>query len=272
MQSTNNQPPAKAGKGRNIPMLAVVTGASSGIGLALIEILVRKGYRVIAVARNAAKLEKAIRSFGENAECLPADVRNLEELKSGLAEKLGGRKIDLVVHAAGILRITPQGANEAEDREACIETNVNGTVNILDSIRTLMAEGGHVTVISSIAALVSLPGGLEAYSASKAAAAICATTCRNEFAKMGVTLTVAYPSIVDTPMILDIEELPAVYRAFKHHTAAKAASSILKDSEKRNAASFTTWSDRFLVRISRLAPKAFGAVVAWWIRRFEKKR
>ncbi len=247
----------------------MVTGASSGIGLALTQILVRKGYRVIMVARDAAKLERAASALGQNVECLSADVRNYEDLNYRLAVMLGGRKIDLVVHAAGILHITPKCKSGTEHRRACNETNHGGTVNVLNIIKPLMARGGHVAVISSIAALVNFGCGLEAYSASKAALAICAKLSRDEFAMMGVTLTIAYPSIVDTPMILEIRELPAVYRAFKHHSANKAAAAILNDSGKKRLESFTTWSDRALIKVARWWPKAFTAVVAWWVKRFE---
>ncbi len=251
-------------------MLAIVTGASSGIGLALTRMLVEKGYEVIMLARDEAKLQAAAMEFGDMATYMPVDLRDETGLR-GLAKMLGQRKINLAIHAAGILRITPKGVDSWSDRQDCDRTNHLGTEHFLDAILPHMECGGHLTVISSVAALVDFGYELDAYAASKRnlADSVCARTVK--FASMDVTITIAYPSIVDTPMIENIETWPAVYRAFKHHTAERAAASILRDSERRRKESFTTGTDRVLICIARRIPNLFGLLLRLWIRRFERK-
>ncbi len=251
-------------------MLAIVTGASSGIGLALTRILISKGYQVIMVARDETKLEAAAREFGAMATCMSADLRDETGLRR-LAKVLGQRKIDLAMHAAGILRITLKGVDSWADRQDCDRTNRQGTENFLDAILPHMECGGHLTVISSVAALVNFGYEFEAYADSKKGLADSVRARTVRFASMDVTITLAYPSIVVTPMIENLDTWPAVYSAFKHHTAERAAASILRDSERRREESFTTGTDRILIWIARRIPNLFGRLLRLWSRRFERK-
>ena len=122
----------------------------------------------------------------------------------------------------------------------------------------LAASRGHLVLISSVAALFPLPGGFGAYGASKWAVRGYGETVRAELATRGVTLTLAYPSILDTPMVQALgDEAPGVYRAFPWHPPEKAVLALLRDAERRRRESYVTASDRLFAWLSRLAPRTF---------------
>ena len=245
--------------------LALVTGASSGLGRAMALELARRGYRVVLLARDAARLDEtrlAAEALGGRAVSVSADVRDPRALRDALETACGDAPLRIVVHAAGMLRLgSLSGLDEDAVREM-LDVNVVGAVAVVRAaLPRLRAAGGHVVLIASIAGRMALPGGFTGYGASKWALRGWAEIARPELEALGVGLTVAYPSILDTSMVSAQRgpDAPSVYRAFPWHSPAQAATRILDDASLGRPESFVTPSDRLAAWAAGAMPRIFHA-------------
>lgn len=189
----------------------LITGGSSGIGLAVAAALAREGAEVALLARNELGLAAARRELAElgaDAVTVAADVTDREALSAAVdkaAAELGG--LDVVVTAAAGLAFGRFTETEPEDFEETVDTILGGTV---DTIRTalphLERSRGAVVVVGSIAARMPLPG-MSAYTASKHGLVGFLDTVRVELAESGssVTLSLVNPGAVDTPLWNNLE-------------------------------------------------------------------
>jgi short-subunit dehydrogenase len=172
---------------------ALVTGASSGIGSALSQLLARHGITVALVARRPPELQKvadAIAAEGGRAICVPADVSDpwaITKAVQGADEELGG--LDLVVANAGV------------DCADMIGVNIVGaTATLVAAIPGMLARGkGHLVGVSSLAAYRGLPK-LAVYSGSKAYLSSLLEALRIDLAGKGITVSDVRPGYVRTPM------------------------------------------------------------------------
>lgn len=246
---------------------ALVTGASSGIGRILARQLAERGRKVLLLARDEARLAETAREVeaaGGTAEIVRADVTD----RAALDAALKGRPIDLVLHAAGVLELgTLEELGEAEIR-TMLEINVLGTTNVVGATLSSLSERrGRIGVMSSIVATIPVPGGFSGYAASKWALRGWAETARPELEAKGVSITVAYPATVDTPMVEGLRESgPGVYRAFAWHDPEKVAARLIRDTNRRRRESWSGGLDRFAAFVFRLIPGSFGTIFAWVLR------
>jgi 3-hydroxy acid dehydrogenase/malonic semialdehyde reductase len=182
--------------------LALVSGASSGIGEAICRQLVAAGYHVVALARNEAKLARLANELGENCQPLVLDVTDAEAV-SALCGSLpaGFREIDVLVnnagHDTGGRRSFEQGS--AEQWCDIIETNVQGTIRLTHALvdGMLARRRGHIVNMGSIAGLRPYATG-GAYVASKYAVHGFSDTLRLDFAGRGLRVTEIMPGLVRT--------------------------------------------------------------------------
>jgi NAD(P)-dependent dehydrogenase (short-subunit alcohol dehydrogenase family)/uncharacterized protein YndB with AHSA1/START domain len=189
----------------------LVTGGSSGIGLAVAEGLVREGARVAILARNevglAAAKRKLIEAGGE-AVTVGADVTDREALTAAVEEavaQLGG--LDVLLTAAASLSFGRFTETDPDDFEATIETVLGGTVDtVRAALPHLEASRGAVVCVGSIAARMPLPG-MAAYTTSKHGLVGFLDTVRIELEESGssVTLSLVNPGAVDTPLWSNLE-------------------------------------------------------------------
>jgi NAD(P)-dependent dehydrogenase (short-subunit alcohol dehydrogenase family)/uncharacterized protein YndB with AHSA1/START domain len=189
----------------------LITGGSSGIGLAVAEQLVREGAEVALLARNELGLAAAKRRLAENgaeALTLAADVTDREALTAAVDEaagKMGG--IDVVVTAAVGLSFGRFTETKPEDFDATVDTVLGGTVDtIRAALPHLERSRGALVVIGSIAAHMPLPG-MSAYTASKHGLVGFLETVRVELEESGssVTASLVNPGAVDTPLWSNLE-------------------------------------------------------------------
>lgn len=179
--------------------LAVITGASTGIGYELAKIAGAEGYDLIVVA-DEPQITVAAGDFGAGAvRAVEADLSTFDGNDRLLAE-VGGRPIDLLIANAG------RGLGHAfieQDVSAwrkVIDTNVTGTTYLLQKVaRDMAARGdGRILITGSIAGLI--PGSYQAvYNATKAYLDSFAYALREELKDSGVTITVLMPGPTDTP-------------------------------------------------------------------------
>ncbi len=255
------------------PLTALVTGASSGLGREITRIL--EGYAlIICVGRDTTRLEQVGREVEERSKVpslVYADVRDEQALARALGDEFDTHDtyVDLLVHCAGVLKI----GDSDEALEECVATNVKGMANAQDIVAPRLVRGGRVLVVSSAAALVQTEG-LEAYGHSKRLQARLAESWRQDLAGRGISLTVAYPSIINTPMVTGIRPWlrPAVYRVFSWTPVKDAAVKILADTFTRRRESFLTNRDRLMALLARMAPRAFGQVLNAYVRLADPRR
>lgn len=182
--------------------VAIVTGASSGIGLATTLALLRRGCRVAMLARSAEKLANVAESWGERALALAADVRDRDVLQRQIhaAIEHWGR-VDLLVYSAGVLSISLSDEFD-EALRAMIETNTLGaawaTQAVLPTMRSMRF--GRIVYVSSVSGHIA-PVGYAGYSMSKWGLQALAQSVRCELRGTNVRVSVVSPYYVRTPML-----------------------------------------------------------------------
>jgi NAD(P)-dependent dehydrogenase (short-subunit alcohol dehydrogenase family) len=190
---------------------ALITGASRGLGAALMERLARAGTRVVGVARDAGALDsvvQALRATGAEAHGIAQDIaeKHASHPIAGAAAALVG-PIELLIHNASTLGPTPLQLlldTDCEDFEAVLQTNLVGPFRLSKLIAGSMALRGHGTVlhISSDAAVAAYPTW-GAYSVSKAAQDHLVRILAAELDAMGVRVLSVDPGEMDTRMHAD---------------------------------------------------------------------
>ena len=181
---------------------AVVTGASSGIGLAVARALIEDGYGVALAARRADRLEELAQELGERALPVPTDVSRRDQVQN-LVERTVERfgRIDVAVTAAGVLRDAPlEQIGEAEWEET-MGTNLKGTYLVAQAALPYLRAGrGYLITVSSVSGTFGQAGGT-AYNASKWAVRGFTQSVLQEVRGDGVRATAICPGRVATPML-----------------------------------------------------------------------
>lgn len=184
--------------------VAVVTGASSGIGRAIALALAGEGATVCLVGRRAAALEDVagqVRTAGGHAWTYRVDLTNDAEVASlaaGLARDVGG--VDVLVHAAGVIAFGPveQAAVEEFDRQ--YRTNVRAPYLLTQALLPMLrARGGQVVFVNSSAGLGGRAGSGQ-YAATKHALRALADSLRDEVNEAGVRVLSVFLGRTATPM------------------------------------------------------------------------
>ena len=178
--------------------IAVVTGASSGIGAATALLLAKNGFHVIAAARRMDRLETLAKE-GSNIEIVELDVTNQEQVDS-LAAHLEGKPVSILVNNAGGAFDSLDILNSDPDLwRKTYEVNVIGTVRMVKAITPIMQNfgRGHVVVISSTAGHRTYENG-GSYAAAKHAERTIAETLRLEVNGQPIRVTEIAPGMVKT--------------------------------------------------------------------------
>ena len=179
------------------PSLSVVTGASSGIGLAVTQRLLEHGSNVIAMLRQIGGLGELVERFGDKLSWLPGDVTQATDQArlAQLAAAIG--PVDCLVPNAGIAQLADGLDLSAFDRQWAV--NGAGALNTLSSLREHLATQASVVFIGTFLEQVTFPG-LAAYIASKAALRAHLRTLAVELAPQGVRLNMVSPGPTATPI------------------------------------------------------------------------
>lgn len=187
--------------------VAVVTGASSGIGAAVARALSAEGAHVALAARRAADLEAVDRGLERAASARslvqPTDVTDAEQVNALFAatrECLG--PVDVLVSCAGVMYFTLMANAEIDQWERTVDVNCKGLLNCLAALVPDMVRrgSGHIAVISSDAGRRVFPG-LGVYSASKFFTEAVLQSLRLETVGTGLRVTSVQPGNVDTDLL-----------------------------------------------------------------------
>jgi NAD(P)-dependent dehydrogenase (short-subunit alcohol dehydrogenase family) len=149
--------------------VAVITGANSGIGLAIAHRFAQEGARVFITGRDLDRLEAAVKAIGPAATGVRVDVTDLSDLDALYARvSKEASRIDVLVANAGIVADATLGEHTEENVDLTLATNIKGPLFTVQKALPLLSEGASIIVIGSSNSVRPSPG-LEVYSASKAA-------------------------------------------------------------------------------------------------------
>ena len=184
--------------------IALITGATSGIGEACARRFAMGGYNVIITGRNAKRLDELKKELGTEGLAVHAlcfDVRDREQTRKAM-ESLGEewRNIDVLINNAGLARgLEPEYEGNFTDWDEMIDTNIKGLLNMTRLIVPGMVERnhGHVINIGSVAGDAAYAGG-GVYCATKAAVKALSDGLRIDVAHTKVRVTNLKPGLVET--------------------------------------------------------------------------
>jgi 3-hydroxy acid dehydrogenase / malonic semialdehyde reductase len=205
--------------------VAVVTGASSGIGAATVRTLASAGARVAAGARRTDRLQGELR-----LELDVTDRASCERFVERVVEELG--PIDILVNAAGLaLGRDPFDASTEEDEEVVLETNVHGLIRMTRLCLPHLRDGGHIVNLGSVAGRQAYEKG-SLYVTSKFAVRGFTYALREDLLGRPIRITTVDPGLVETDFSLvrfrgDAEAAAKVYRGVQAMRPEDIAECIL---------------------------------------------
>jgi NADP-dependent 3-hydroxy acid dehydrogenase YdfG len=185
--------------------IAIVTGASSGIGEATALQLAEEGATVVVAARRADRLVSLVEridSAGGKAEAMSVDMavgEQIERLAQAVRRKYG--RIDILVNNAGVMLLAPALSAQLEEWRRMVEINLLGLLHMSRAVLPIMQEqgGGHIVNLSSLAGRLAMPGG-SVYSATKFGVNAFSEALRKETVKDRIRVTLIEPGPVATEL------------------------------------------------------------------------
>ena len=203
---------------------AVVTGASSGIGAAIAQRLLKDGWDVVGLDQAPPTIE------APKFHARQLDLTDSAAVAACLSI-LGDVKA--LVHAAGFMRVAPLGKLAAEDGVGMWRLHVEAAVTLANTIAPNLPEGGRIVLIGSRTS--SGAAGRSQYAATKAALVGMARSWAIELAPRGITVNVVAPAATDTPMLQDstrgsvAPRVPPIGRFVRPEEVAALTAFILSD-------------------------------------------
>ncbi|MFM0240420.1 SDR family NAD(P)-dependent oxidoreductase [Paraburkholderia phytofirmans] len=179
--------------------VALVTGANSGIGLAIAKRFAGEGARVFMTGRRQEELDKAVAEVGGNARGIRGDVSNLADLDRLYATiKDEAGVIDILIANAGGGEFAALGEITEEHFDKTFATNVKGTLFTVQKALPLLKDGASIVLTGSTAAVTGIPA-FSVYSASKAAIRNFARSWILDLAPRKIRVNVLAPGSTSTP-------------------------------------------------------------------------
>ena len=181
--------------------VAVITGGSTGIGLATAKRFVAEGAYVFITGRRQKELDVAAKQIGSNVTAVQGDVANFADLDRLFEEvKKSKGHIDVLYANAGIAEWIPMGSITNEHFDKIMDVNVKGTLFTVQKALPLMRDGGAIIMTGSIVSIKGFPS-LTVYNASKAAVRSFARTWTSELKERKIRVNVLSPGPIDTPIL-----------------------------------------------------------------------
>lgn len=200
----------------------LVTGASKGLGLALVKALLNEGYKVAATSRTVESLEKEI-GTSENFLSLEVNLTDERAVSTAIAKTLETfGAIDVVVNNAGYgQRGTLEELSDSETREN-FDVNVFGALNVIRNVMPYLRSkrSGHIINIASIGGFIGTFPGFGIYFATKFALAGLTESLSAEAAELGVKATIVYPGYFRTNF-LDKGSIRLPQKTIEDYTSAR---------------------------------------------------
>jgi NAD(P)-dependent dehydrogenase (short-subunit alcohol dehydrogenase family) len=258
--------------------VALITGGSRGLGLAIARELGSLGARVIIAARDADELERArqdLESRGVHVSVIPRDLTNRDEARSLVedAVALYGR-LDILINNAGIIQVGPVQHMEIADFESAMDLHFWAPLETIRTALPVMRRqgGGRIVNVSSIGGKIGV-AHLVPYCASKFALTGLSSGLRAELARDGIVVTTVIPGLMRTGSPFNAwfkgrhrdefawftvaDSLPAI-----SIDAARAARQIVAASRAGDAELVVGWPAKLAVVANAIAPEAIAQAIA----------
>ncbi len=243
---------------------AVVTGASSGIGAAMVERLAERGTPVVMVARSAERMEELAERIDVESEILPVDLGTPDGV-AAVAARLASEDdpVDLLVNNAGFGHHGDFVDDAVEHQQAMVDLNVSALVQLTHAAAAVMSDraGGTVLNVSSVAAATAAPG-FAVYAATKAFVSSFSQAVHEELRERGVVVSCLAPGLTRTEFqdraSYDSSKLPD----FAWQTAAEVAEAGLEGAAKGRAMIVPGAQNKLLVGGAKLMPAALQRRIA----------
>jgi NAD(P)-dependent dehydrogenase (short-subunit alcohol dehydrogenase family) len=183
--------------------VAVITGGSSGIGLAAAKLFVAEGAYVFITGRRQKELDEAVRIIGDNVTGIQGDVADLADLDRLYENvKATGRRIDIVFANAGVAEFATLGNITEAHFDKLFSTNVKGVLFTVQKALPLLNDGGSIILTGSVASAKGTPA-FWVYGATKAAIRNFVRGWTVELKDRGIRSNVLSPGPINTPIIDD---------------------------------------------------------------------
>ena len=181
---------------------ALITGGTTGIGLATAKLFINEGARVIVTGRASARIKEAQVELGDNAIVIHSDATSfpvMDALTEKVKETFG--KLDLLFVNAGYVRFAPFEAVTEELYDEMLNLNAKGPYFIVQKLAPLMPEGSSVVFTTSIANVKGMPN-MSAYGASKAALRAITRSLAAELLPRGIRVNAVSPGPIESSILL----------------------------------------------------------------------
>jgi len=228
--------------------VAVITGGSSGIGLATAKRFAAEGAHVFITGRRQKELDAAVREIGPSATGVLGDVAKLADLDRLYATVKAKRdRIDVLFANAGIAEFTPITEVTEEHYDKTFDINVKGLLFTVQKALPLLPNGASIILNASVVASKAFPAA-SVYSASKAAVRSFARTWTTDLKERRIRVNVISPGPIDTPIMGTLHSTKEEADQFKAGMAAAVPLGRLGAPEEiANAALFLASSESSFV-------------------------
>jgi NAD(P)-dependent dehydrogenase (short-subunit alcohol dehydrogenase family) len=184
--------------------IALVTGASSGIGLATAKRFVAQGAYVFITGRREQELSVAVKDIGKNVAGIRGDVSQLDDLDRLFDQiKRDKGRLDVLFANAGIAKYAPLGKITEDLYDSIFDVNVKGVLFTVQKALPLMSDGSSIILNASIVGSKGLPAN-SVYSATKAAVRSFARTWTTDLKERHIRVNAVSPGSTDTPGLNDL--------------------------------------------------------------------
>lgn len=234
---------------------AVVIGASSGLGEAIVRRLVQDGYRVAAVARRKERLDSLALELNrdELARCYAyahdvTDTDSAKQVFDAIVQQLDG--LDLVVYCAGVMPIVTEDQYQTSIDLSIFDVNLKGAVSWLNlaAERFQAQQGGTIVGVGSVAGDRGRRNPGPAYASSKAALHTYLESLRNRLSQHGVTVITIKPGPMKTPMTEGLDDMPFVI------TAEEGADGVVSAINRRAGVAYVPLKWAVIMMVIRHIP------------------
>jgi NAD(P)-dependent dehydrogenase (short-subunit alcohol dehydrogenase family) len=201
--------------------IALVTGGSSGIGLATAQLFVKEGAYVYITGRRQSELDKAVKSIGaKHVTAVRGDASNLDDLDRLFAQiKQEKGRLDVVFANAGGGSFAPLGAITEELYDQTFNTNVKGVLFTVQKALPLIPDGGSIILNASIVSIKGMPA-FSVYSATKAAVRSFARSWTTDLKDRKIRVNVVSPGPTDTPILDGLADTEEGRQGIRTHLAS----------------------------------------------------
>ncbi|HZX93949.1 MAG TPA: SDR family NAD(P)-dependent oxidoreductase [Myxococcales bacterium] len=237
--------------------IALVTGASAGIGLSIVQKLAAQGHRLALVARTEQTLRAAAASLPAGAaEIFVCDVKNLAAcaaLPGRVAARMGG--LDVLVNNAGFHRRGPLLEVDPLDLGEMVGVNLAAPMVLTRAAAPLMPRGGRIVNVASLAGMVPMRFQV-AYGATKAGLRAFSRAARDELEPLGIAVSVVSPGPVDTGFFgEELERVADIVFSQPMSTADQVADAVLECIRTGAAEIAVPWFSGKLCTLGYLSPR-----------------